>query len=68
MAVNIAAQKAFQGAKDLGFSRHSLFLLKALGGAAQKQQCPLRVLERLRRKPVFGFERIQKESKKRPKF
>jgi hypothetical protein len=36
VAVNIAAQKAFQGAKDLGFSRHSLFLLKALGGAAQK--------------------------------
>jgi len=56
VAVHIAAQKAFQGAKDLGFSRHSLFLLKALGGAAQKQQCPLRVVERLRRKPVFGFE------------
>jgi hypothetical protein len=33
-----------------------LFLLKALGGAAPKQQCPLRTVERLRRKPVFGFE------------
>jgi hypothetical protein len=43
VSVNLAAQKAFQGAKGLGFSGHSLFLLKALGGAAQKQQCPLRV-------------------------
>ena len=33
-----------------------LFLLKALGGAAPKQQCPLSTVERLRRKPVFGFE------------
>src|SRR6516164_3977321 len=56
VTVNVAAQKAFQGAKDLGFSRHSLFLLEAPGGAAQKQKCPLRVVERLRRKTVFGFE------------
>src|SRR6516162_8758489 len=56
VAVEIAAQKAFQGAKGLGFSRHGLFLLKALGGAAQKQQCPLRIVERLRCKPVLGFE------------
>src|SRR5580704_6668376 len=55
-AADLTAQKAFQDVKDLGFSRRSLFLLKALRGAAQKQQRPLRIVECFRGEPVFGFE------------
>src|SRR5580692_8048503 len=55
-AVDLAAQKAFQDLKDLGFSRRSLFLLKALPSAAQKQERPLRIEERFRSEPVFGLE------------
>jgi hypothetical protein len=55
-AADLAAQKAFQDVKDLRFSRRSLFLLKALSGAPQKQQRPLRIIECFRGEPVFALE------------